>query len=127
MALVLVVDDHRRTCRLMTRLLHTHGFDAVAVESGDAAVAFVRASAHVPSIVLLDVMMPEADGFQTLARLRALRPAAELPVVMLSAMSDEEYRQRAAALGAADYWVKGTYDPEALAAMIVRHMRPDQP
>jgi CheY-like chemotaxis protein len=121
MSVVLIVDDHRDTCRLLARLLRTEGFDPVTVESGQAAVDFARATERKPAVVLLDVMMPVMNGFETLERLRAT-PAGGVPVIMLTAITDEEQRQRAAELGAADYWVKGTFDPAALGEMIRRHL-----
>ena len=121
MSVVLVVDDHRDTCRLLARLLRTEGIDAVMVESGQAALAFARDAELKPALVLLDVMMPEMSGFETLERLRST-PAADVPVIMLTAVSDDESQRRAKDLGAADYWVKGTFDPGKLGQMVRRHL-----
>jgi CheY-like chemotaxis protein len=122
MSTVLIVDDHRDTGRLLTRFLRANGREAVAVDNGLAALAFVGASR--PSLVLLDVMMPEMDGFETLSRLRQLPGAADLPVVMFTALGDEESRQRAAELGAIDYLVKGSFDPRRLMELLAEHAPP---
>jgi CheY-like chemotaxis protein len=121
MSVVLVVDDHRDTCRLLARLLRAEGFDAVMLESGEAALAFARDGARKPSLVLLDIMMPQMNGFETLEQLRTT-PASDVPVIMLTAISDDEHQQRARDLGAADYWVKGTFDPGQLGQMVRRHL-----
>jgi DNA-binding response OmpR family regulator len=121
MSLVLIVDDHRDTCRLLARLLRAEGFDPVTVESGQAALDYARLNQQTPALVLLDIMMPGMNGFDTLKRLRST-PAGDVPVIMLTAISDDEHRQRAAELGAADYWVKGTFDPGQLGEMVRRHI-----
>jgi two-component system response regulator CpxR len=123
MSVVLIVDDHRDTGRVLARLLRAEGFEPVAVESGQAALDFARETKRKLSIVLLDIMMPLMNGFQTLQQLRAT-PAGNVPVIMVTAILDEEHRQRAVELGAVDYWVKGTFDPGQLGEMIRRHISP---
>jgi CheY-like chemotaxis protein len=125
MSVILVVDDHRDTCRLLARLLRAEGLDAVTMESGQAALAFARAGERKLALVLLDMMMPEMSGFETLEQLRST-PAADVPVIMLTAVSDDEHQQRAKELGAADYWVKGTFDPGQLGRMVRRHLRDEE-
>ena len=122
MSLILVVDDHRDTCRLLQRFLRSLGREAIVVQSGEEAVSLVRdGQSPRPKLVLLDIMMPGMDGFETLRQLRALPAARSLPVVMLSAVSDDESRVRAKALGATDYWVKGTFDPRRFEQMLDRY------
>jgi CheY-like chemotaxis protein len=121
MSLILVVDDHRDTCRLLQRFLRSLGRSAVAVQTGEEAVALIRDGATRPQLVLLDIMMPGMDGFAALAQLRSLPAGRSLPIVMLSAVSDDESRARAKALGATDYWVKGTFDPRRFEEMLDRY------
>ena len=128
---ILVVDDHRDTCRLLTRLLQSLGLTATAVPSGSAALELFAASAGDPgphpspprpNVVLLDVMMPGMDGFETLRRLRALPEGKDVPVVMLSALSDDESRERATQLGATDYWVKGAFEFNRFSEMLAPYL-----
>jgi CheY-like chemotaxis protein len=120
-SLILIVDDHRDTCRVLTRLVRSLGWEAEAVESGPAALKFVLGAPVRPALILLDVMMPGTDGFETLRQLRATTGDAGLPVVMMSAASDDESRDRAAQLGAVEYWVKGGFDSGRLTALLSRH------
>lgn len=120
MSLILIVDDHHDTCRLLARLVRTLGWEAEAVQSGPAALEFLRRSPAPPSLVLLDVMMPGMDGFDTLLQIRRTPGANAIPVVMVSAMSGQEYRERAVELGAAEYWVKGAFDPASFVDMLAR-------
>ena len=121
MSLILIVDDHRDTCRVVARLVRTLGWQAEAVDSGEAAVEFVRNAPAPPAVIMLDVTMPGGiDGFETLQRLRALPGVADVPVVMMSAIEGEEPRQRAVALGATEYWAKGVFEPSTLAEALAR-------
>jgi CheY-like chemotaxis protein len=74
-----------------------------------------------PPTVLLDIMMPEMNGFETLEQLRST-PLGKVPVITLTAVSDDEHRQRASELGAVDYWVKGTFDFAQLGQMVRKHI-----
>ena len=116
MALVLIVDDHVDTGEAMTRLVRRLGPDAACVHSGEAALAFV--AARCPSLVLMDLSMPEMDGLETLERLRDT--GFSRPVVMLTAVSDAAYRRRAFELGAADYCLKSHFDLAQFTAMLAR-------
>jgi len=77
---------------------------------------------HVPDLILLDVMMPDVDGFDVLRAVRADPRTARVPVVMFSAVSAEEMIERARAEGANDYWIKGAIGAESLCAGIAEHL-----
>lgn len=121
MSTVLVIDDHRDTCRVLQRFLRMLGREAMVASSGEDAVDMLREPEVKPDLILLDIMMPGLDGFQTLEQLRALPSLRKTPIVMLSAMSDSEACVRARALGANDYWVKGTFDPRLFEEMLDRY------
>ncbi len=100
-ARVLVVDDHGATRELMTVMLSHLGFEVEAVSTGAAAFASVAASP--PDVILLDVMMPDMDGFTVLTRLKDDPRTAGIPVIVLTAKVQEQVRSDARALGAAHY------------------------
>ena len=120
MALVLIVDDHVDTCRIVQKLIRRLGPEAECVHSGAAALAFV--GRREPSLVLLDVSMPGMDGLETLERIKADRGLAHVPVVMFTAAEHDATRRRALELGAADYWRKGTFDWSRLATSLARYV-----
>jgi DNA-binding response OmpR family regulator len=101
---VLIVDDEPEIGRILALILRGAGFEATAVEGGRAALA--RIAEAPPDVVLLDVLMPELDGFEVLARLRATPATARLPVVMLTANTGDADRHRAVELGADDFIAK---------------------
>lgn len=98
---ILVVDDEPRFVRLVEANLQTEGFEVLKAGNGKQAVD--QAVAEKPDLILLDVMMPEMDGFQALERIRGFSMA---PVIMLTAKGDEEHKVRGLNLGADDYIVK---------------------
>src|ERR1700679_1073346 len=104
MANILVVDDDAPAGDLVAALLRHFGHDASSACGGDAALE--RLGGVPPDLVLLDVMMPGMNGIEVLKRIRTDSRTADLPVVMLSALDDEDWRARAEASGACDYWIK---------------------
>jgi DNA-binding response OmpR family regulator len=112
---VLIVDDDHALGNLMVMMLSLEGFRAEAAFSG--AQAFASIAREMPDAVLLDIMMPDMDGFTILRRLRAEELTANLPIVMLSARVDGEAREECLKAGADRYLTKPA-DPEELTAVL---------
>jgi signal transduction histidine kinase len=102
--LVLVVDDNAQNRMVAEGHLRAAGFEVTVADSGERALALFRDRA--PDLVLLDILMPGLDGFQTCAALRQLPGGAETPVVFLTALGDLETHARAMASGGDDYLTK---------------------
>ena len=101
---LLVVDDISDNRALLTRRFVRRGFDVVEADSGFAAIALIDKEPF--DLVLLDVMMPGIDGIETLKRIRCLKSASVLPVIMVTAKSESENIVDALELGANDYVTK---------------------
>ncbi len=112
---ILVVDDEPTMRRLMAMLLGRKGHHVL--EAGDGETGLTMALEHQPDVILLDIMMPHVDGFETLRRLRANAQTEAIPVIFLSAKSQVEDRVEGLRLGADDYIVKPA-DPDELMARI---------
>lgn len=97
MATVLIVDDEHITVEMISTALSLQGHQPVTAYSGQQALEKVAEDA--PDFVLLDLMMPGLDGFQTLERLREMPQGAQIPVVIVTATEDEELEQRVQAAG----------------------------
>jgi two-component system KDP operon response regulator KdpE len=110
--LILVVDDESRMVRFVRMNLELEGFQVA--EAGNGLEALEKVRDELPDLVLLDVMMPEMDGFETLERLREI---STVPVIMLTVKGDEEDRIRGLELGADDYVTK-PFSPRELASRI---------
>lgn len=112
MALVLVVDDSARARNALSSLLTRAGHAAIVALDGAEALRMIKANE--PDVVLLDLVMPGIDGLAVLSRLAQEGAKASPPVVVVSAVSDEDTRKSAQELGAAGYFLKGSFEPPAL-------------
>jgi DNA-binding response OmpR family regulator len=119
--LVLVVDDEPRIIRFVRINLEMEGFRVVEAANGLEAVDQVREK--MPDAVLLDVSMPEMDGFETL---RMIRELSAVPVVMLTVRSSEEDKVQGLDLGADDYVTK-PFSPRELVSRLRAVLRRTQP
>lgn len=94
---VLVVDDDPNNRKLMETLLSYEGYAVTSAASGAAALAAV--AVRPPDLILLDLMMPDMDGFEVVRRLRANPETRGIRVVMVTALDDDASRVRLAAAG----------------------------
>jgi two-component system KDP operon response regulator KdpE len=99
--IILIVDDEARMRRFIRMNMELEGFQVIEAENGLVALDQIRK--YNPDLVLMDVMMPEMDGFETL---RLLREISTVPVILLTVKSDEEDKIRGLSLGADDYITK---------------------
>jgi DNA-binding response OmpR family regulator len=109
---VLVVDDDAELCKLVTQFLSREGFATTWAPNGAAGVEHALADDY--SLIMLDVMMPDTDGFDVLRR---IRQRSRTPVLMLTARGDTHDRIRGLEMGADDYLPK-PFDPAELVARI---------
>lgn len=117
MSKILVVDDELKIARLVRDYLTEAGFDVVVAGTGPGAVASARAEQ--PDLVILDLGLPGMDGLDVT---RAIRTRSSIPIVMLTARSDETDRIVGLELGADDYVVK-PFSPRELVARVKAVLR----
>ena len=110
--LILVVDDEARMVRFIQLNLEHDGFQVITAYNGREALEQVRS--QLPNMVLLDVMMPDLDGFEVLGR---IREQSTIPVIMLTAKGEEDDRVRGLELGADDYVTK-PFSPRELVSRV---------
>src|SRR6201996_2642837 len=103
-ARVLVVDDIPANVKLLEARLSAEYFDVLTAMSGDEALAICERAEC--DIVLLDIMMPEMDGFEVCRRLKSHVSTAHLPIVMVTALDDPSARVRGLEAGADDFVTK---------------------
>jgi putative two-component system response regulator len=103
-AKILIVDDEERNVKLLEALLKAEGYATLSAPNGrDGLAAAVKKK---PDLILLDVMMAEMDGFETVAWLKADPRTKNVPVIMVSALDDRDSKMRALELGAEDFLSK---------------------
>lgn len=114
---VLVVDDEERMARFIRLNLEHDGFQVVETYRGMQAVQALRDT--MPDVVLLDVMLPDVDGFEVL---EMIREVSSVPVIMLTAKSEEDDRVKGLELGADDYVTK-PFSPRELVSRVKAVLR----
>jgi CheY-like chemotaxis protein len=107
---ILIVDDDLESLKLIGLMLQRRGYEIVAAHTGNQAL--VKAGAENPDLVILDVMMPDMDGFQVCERLRSNPDTADLPVLMFTAKTLTQDRAAGFAAGADDYLTKPIHPAE---------------
>jgi DNA-binding response OmpR family regulator len=114
---ILVVDDEERMVRFIHLNLEHDGFQVVEAYRG--AMAIQRLRDALPDLILLDVMMPDIDGFEVL---KMIREISSVPVIMLTAKGEEDDRVRGLELGADDYITK-PFSPRELVSRVKAVLR----
>jgi two-component system OmpR family response regulator len=117
---VLVVEDDPVINELVGAYARLAGLAYRGAGSGDEAFAQLRQQR--PALVVLDVMLPDLDGFEICRRIKDNAETGAVPVVMLTALSDDEYRERGMACGASEYLTK-PFNPDQLLEAITRFAR----
>jgi DNA-binding response OmpR family regulator len=120
---VLVVDDEQRILNFLNSKLRASGYEVLTASNG--AEALEQVQAQEPDLVVLDVMMPKMDGFETLRELRSFSP---VPVIVLSAKGTNADKVKGLDMGADDYLAK-PFSPDELVARIEavrRRLSPDE-
>ncbi|MER3514560.1 MAG: hypothetical protein C4310_09380 [Chloroflexota bacterium] len=112
---ILIIDDDRDSLTLIGLMLQRQGYETATAQSG--AQALQMAEAHPPDLILLDVMMPDMDGFEVCRRLRSVPRLAHIPVIMFTAKTLVEDKVAGFEAGADDYLTKPTH-PQELSARV---------
>jgi DNA-binding response OmpR family regulator len=110
---ILIVDDDPRTLELIGMILSGQGYEVRQAGNGMAALEQVRAG--LPDLILLDVMMPDMDGFEVTRRLRADPQTAHIPIVMFTAKTMVDDKATGFEAGADDYLSKPVHPAELVA------------
>lgn len=116
MTKILMVDDDKLVTDLLDKLLRAEGYQTFAVN--ESAKAVEMAQAIKPDLILLDLMMPQPDGFRVCRSLRELAEFADTPIIIVTALDDSDSRAVAFGAGANDYLAK-PFHPDELAEKIL--------
>lgn len=109
---ILIIDDEPDFIKVIRMRLEVNGFRVVSAENGKEGLK--KSKSEKPDLILLDLMMPEMDGFEVLEHLKKDKKTFDIPVVILSAKSDDESKFKASQLYDEEYVVKGIESDELL-------------
>ena len=111
-----MVDDDIRNIFALTAMLERHLMEVISVDSGQEALDTLGEGADI-DVALVDVMMPEMDGYQTMSRIRELSSFRDRPILALTAKSMQGDRVKCLEAGASDYIAKPVNTPELLSML----------
>ncbi|MFB2979135.1 PAS domain S-box protein [Microseira sp. BLCC-F43] len=114
---VLIVDDQPTNIKVLSDLLIEYGFEVLVATSGEKALQ--RLQRVLPDIILLDILMPGIDGFETCRRLKATKATNDIPVIFMSALDQGVDKVKGLNLGAVDYVTKPLQHEEIIARLNV--------
>ena len=118
---VLVVEDDPEINELVGAYVRIAGYEYQAALTGQAALR--QARDHHPALIVLDLMLPDVDGFEVCRQLKNEESTRRIPIIMLSALDRDEHRDRGRDCGAAHYMTK-PFDPEELMQTIRENADP---
>ena len=111
--LILLVDDTPANLELLVDCLSENGYEVSVAIDGETALK--QSQVVCPDLILLDVMMPGIDGFETCRRLKDNDQTKDIPVIFLTALSDQEHILKGFSVGGVDYVIKPIFQQELLA------------
>jgi DNA-binding response OmpR family regulator len=112
---ILVADDDPSILRLLQLNFELEGYEVHTASDGEEALAQARASS--PDVIVLDVMMPGLDGWEVCRRLKEDETMHSVPVILLTALGQEQERRHGLAVGASEYVMK-PFDPDHLVSVV---------
>ncbi|MCB0210085.1 MAG: hybrid sensor histidine kinase/response regulator [Anaerolineae bacterium] len=118
-ATILVVDDTRANLRLLVEILSKQGYHVRPATNGDRALA--AAQADPPDLILLDIMMPDPDGYEVCSQLKAHEQTRQIPIIFLSALNEVFDKVKAFSVGGVDYITK-PFQVEEILARVETHL-----
>lgn len=119
---ILIVEDDKFLAKMISRLLESHHYEIVLASSGKEGL--LKASAGNINLILLDIMLPDIDGFDLLESLKQNEATAKIPVIILSNLGQPEDMQQGRKFGAVDYLIKSDMSLDEVVNKIKKHLPP---
>ncbi len=118
--IILLVEDDEFLRRMYSTKLETEGFGVLAAEDGEKALDLVNLST--PKLALVDILMPKMDGFEFIEKIKSVQTLRNIPVIVLTNLSNPEDVKKAKNLGAVEYIVKANYLPSEVVEIIKKYI-----
>ncbi|MGL5082257.1 MAG: sensor histidine kinase [Microcoleaceae cyanobacterium] len=117
---ILVVEDSSTNSKILSEVLESQGFVVTVAEDGEDAIQ--RLQNLSPDLILMDIVMPKIDGFETCRRLKAAEGTQDIPVIFMTSLTEPEERIKGLTIGAVDYITK-PFQPEEILARVNIHLQ----
>ncbi|MDP2630769.1 MAG: response regulator [Candidatus Uhrbacteria bacterium] len=106
--IILIIEDEEVLQRALYLMFHEAGYTIASSTDGETGLKMAQRLN--PDVILLDLILPKMSGFEFLKDIKSMSPLKDIPIVVLSNLGDESDKEKAATLGAADYFVKADTD-----------------
>ena len=116
---VLIIEDEKLIIVSTQMVLEAAGFRVESATNGEDGIA--KARSQTPDLILLDIMMPGIDGWETLTRLKRAEETSTIPVIIFTAREHARGHQKSAEMGAVDYFRK-PFEPDELIELVEKHV-----
>ncbi|MDD5109781.1 MAG: response regulator [Patescibacteria group bacterium] len=118
---VLIIEDDEFLAKMIARVLEGEGLQCELAGNGREGLR--KAQSVKPKLIILDVILPDLDGFSILGKLKAAKATSRIPVVIVSNLGQEEDVQQGLQLGAKDYIVKSDLSLDAMVAKVKKYLK----
>jgi CheY-like chemotaxis protein len=116
MAKILIIEDDPLMSRMYQKIFTFEGYEVMVSMNGEEGIK--KASEIIPTLILLDIMMPKMNGLEVLKILKSDEKTKKIPVVVLTNLSGQQDAEKALSLGAVKYMIKSEYEPKQVANMV---------
>ena len=106
---ILLIEDDPMIVEMYTMRLEAEGYEVTVTDRGSEALEIAKKEK--PAVILLDIILPETDGFSILQIMKAEMETKDIPILLLTNLGQESDKEKGANLGAADYFVKSQHTP----------------
>lgn len=121
---ILIVDDDTRNIFALSAVLRSRQYECIAASSVDEAIAAIRSDSGI-GIILMDMMMPDMDGYEAIPRIRNLTDSGNIPVISVTAQAMKGDRERCLQAGANEYLAKPV-DVDALMRLLKQYLHQNE-
>ena len=118
---VLIIEDDEFLAKMMSRMLEEDGITCLL--AGNGREGLKKAQSGNPQLIILDIILPDLDGFSILSKLKAGKATQRIPVIIISNLGQEEDVQQGLELGAKDYIVKSDLSLDAVVAKVKKYLK----
>jgi len=119
---ILLVEDDKFLGKMLGKMLESHNYEVVLAANGREGL--LKASNSNPNLILLDIMLPDIDGFDVLETIKQDEKIKKIPVIIISNLGQPEDIQQGKSLGAKDYLVKSDMSLDEVVAKVRKHLPP---